>query len=249
MLLRDYAAPGELTDTGDFGAGLAAVPCDLGSMVLAVQGLLVHEGWLAAHGLSPSAERSDEKQLCGTQAILERAAQLDGRPLFEPRPPDRRVVGVCRHFAILLVALARMRGIPSRARCGFATYFDPTKRVDHWVAEVWSEPLARWMLVDAQLDPLQQAVLPLDFDPLDVPRDRFLVAGEAWRLCAEGADPMRFGVAGTTSWGLLEVYGDLFQDLAALQKIELLPWAWYGLATDARGLDEVELIDRLRKRH
>jgi Protein kinase domain len=46
-------------------------------------------------------------------------------------------------------------------------------------------------------------------------------------------------------WGLVEVYGDLFQDLAALQNIELLPWGWYGLATDKSGIGETALIDRL----
>jgi hypothetical protein len=47
--------------------------------------------------------------------------------------------------------------------------------------------------------------------------------------------------------GLVEVYGDLFQDLAALQNIELLPWGWYGLATDKSGMGETALIDRLAK--
>jgi hypothetical protein len=56
---------------------------------------------------------------------------------------------------------------------------------------------------------------------------------------------MSFGVAGTSMWGLVEVYGDLFQDLAALQKVELLPWGWYGLAKDERGMAELALIDRL----
>ena len=46
-------------------------------------------------------------------------------------------------------------------------------------------------------------------------------------------------------WGLVEVYGDLFQDLAALQKVELLPWGWYGLAKDETGLEETPLLDRL----
>jgi hypothetical protein len=42
-------------------------------------------------------------------------------------------------------------------------------------------------------------------------------------------------------WGLVDVYGDLVQDLAALQNIELLPWGWYGLATDKSGIGETAL--------
>ena len=86
-----------------------------------------------------------------------------------------------------------------------------------------------------------------DFDLLDVPRDRFRVAGDAWALCRSGgADPMTFGVDGTDNWGIVEVLGDLLLDLAALQKIELLPWGWYGLA-EVEGACEAEapLIDRL----
>jgi hypothetical protein len=100
------------------------------------------------------------------------------------------------------------------------------------------------VLVDAQIDDRQRELFRLTLDTLDVPRDRFLVAGDAWRVCRNGADPITFGVAGTEMWGLVEVYGDLFQDLAALQNIELLPLEWYGLATDKSGIGETALIDR-----
>ena len=101
------------------------------------------------------------------------------------------------------------------------------------------------MLVDAQIDDRQRELFRLTLDTLDVPRDRFLVAGDAWRVCRNGTDPITFGVAGTEMGGLVEVYGDLFQDLAALQNIELLPWGWYGLATNKSGIGETALIDRL----
>jgi hypothetical protein len=147
----------------------------------------------------------------------------------------------------MFVACARHNGIPARARCGFADYFDPGEHGEHWVAEYWNVDQQRWVLVDAQVDELQRAALRLDFDTFDVPRDRFLVAGDAWRACRSGADPMTFGVGGETQlWGLVEVYGELFQDLANLQKIELLPWGWYGLAKDKGAMEsEPKLIDRL----
>lgn len=241
-----YSAPGVFTNLGEFAETLASLPGDPAAVATTVQGLLLHEAWAPAYGVTLSPERSTEKQLHGAHAMLTRATQLDRRPVSEPRAPEDRVVGVCRHFATLFVAFLRLRGVPSRARCGFGTYFfPPEKNVDHWVGEYWNAAERRWVLVDAQLDSVQQDILKLDFDPLDVPRDRFLVAGDAWRLCAEGADPMSFGVGGTDLWGLIEVYGNIFQDLAALQTIELLPWSWYGLATNDDGIKETELIDRL----
>src|SRR5437763_1324295 len=117
---------------------------------------------------------------------------IDPAPLAQARPPGRRLIGVCRHFTVLAVALLRLRGTPARSRCGFGTYFDGTP-VDHWVVEYWDG--RAWKLGDAQMDAVQREALKLPFDPLDVPRDRFMVAGEAWRRCRAGeADPSSFGI-------------------------------------------------------
>jgi hypothetical protein len=181
--------------------------------------------------------------------MLDCAVRLDKGRIAEKRAPDRRIVGVCRHFATLFVATARQKGIPARARVGFANYFEPGKHVDHWVGEYWNRDENRWVLVDPQLDRHQQAFYKPDFDVLDVPRDRFRVAGDAWSLCRSGVvDPMTFGVAGTDNWGLIETFGDLLLDLAALQKIELLPWGWYGLSLEDGACEaEATLIDRLAR--
>ena len=222
-----------------------ALPDGVAPIVGFVQGVLVHEGLAAAYGIALSEERAKEKQIHSAGAMLHQAIRLEPRPVSQSRTPRSRVVVVCRHFATLFVACARRRGIPARVRCGFADYFAPGKHADHWVGEYWNADDQRWVLVDAQVDELQREMFQVKLDTLDVPRDRFLVAGDAWRACRNGAEPMNFGVAGTKMWGLIEVYGDIFQDLAALQNIELLPWGWYGLATDDGGAEEVELIDNL----
>ena len=243
--LAFYRSPGLFTDLDGFQGEVGGLPCDVAVIARTVQGLLIQEGLLGAYGVSLPAERIAEKQLHSSVAMLARAMSLDSKAIVSPRIPERRVVGVCRHFATLFVAIMRQKGVPARARCGFANYFAPGKHVDHWVGEYWNAMEGRWVLVDAQIDDRQRELFRVTLDRLDVPRDRFLVAGDAWRACRNGADPMTFGVAGTEMWGLVEVYGDLFQDLAALQNIELLPWGWYGLATDKSGIGETALIDRL----
>ena len=246
QLLADFAAPGVFTTLdGDAAAMADGAPDDVAGVVRLVQGLLIHEGLTGLYGVTTPPARLGEKQLHSAAAMLRQAARLDPRPLAAARAPEHRVVGVCRHFATLFVAIMRRKGVPARARCGFAGYFAAGKHLDHWVGEYWDAAAGRWVLVDAQVDDAQRRYFKLDLDTLDVPRNRFLVGGDAWRACRDGADPMSFGVAGTPMWGLVEVYGDLFQDLAALRKIELLPWGWYGLAKDERGMAEVELIDRL----
>ena len=92
--------------------------------------------------------------------------------------------------------MARHKGIPSRARVGFARYFFDAWLIDHEIAEVWDGSAERWRLVepgidDGHTDPVDGA----SFDALDVPPDRFLIAPRAWQLARSGAvDPERFVV-------------------------------------------------------
>ena len=245
-LLTYYAAPGLFTDLSESPGAIDAIPADIASIVSMVQGLLIHEAMAAMYGVALAPERQAEREVHSASAMLALALCHDSRPLDQGRLPDRRVAGVCRHFATLFVAILRHLDVPARVRCGFANYFEPDKHGDHWVGEYWNTGEKRWVLADAQVDDLQRSHYRPDFDTLDVPRDRFLVAGDAWRACRSGADASSFGVGGTEMWGLIEVLGNVFQDLAALQKIELLPWGWYGLAT-TEGVDEteVDLVDRL----
>ncbi len=95
----------------------------------------------------------------------------------------------------MFCALLRHLGIPSRTRCGFGKYFLPNSFEDYWVCEYWDLQQQRWILVDAQLDDIQQKALKISFDPLDVPRVQFLVAGQAWRMChKEHVNPESFGI-------------------------------------------------------
>ena len=246
-LLSYYAEPSEFTQIGRFSKDLEAVGPDAGEISELVQGLLIHNALAAVYEVTFTEERMAEMQLHGVTAMFERAKKLNPGKLTESRPPSQRVVTVCRHFATTFVAVMRSKGVPARVRCGFANYFEPGKHLDHWVAEYWNEEIGRWILVDAQVDDIQRRHFHIRLDTLDVPRDRFLVAGDAWKACRDGAEANTFGVSGTENWGLIGVFGNVFQDLAALRKIELLPWGWYGLAAadEEAAYSETELIDEL----
>jgi hypothetical protein len=59
-----------------------------------------------------------------------------------------------------------------------------------------------------------------------------LTAGQAWQRCRESlADPAAFGIA--DMWGLSFIRGNLLRDLAALNKVELLPWDTWGDVIDS----------------
>jgi hypothetical protein len=126
--------------------------------------------------------------------------------------------------------MLRAKGIPARARCGFGAYFNPGTFEDHWVVEVWEG--TRWKLVDMQLDAVQQKALKLDFDPHDVPRNRFVIAGDAWRQCRAGQnDPKKFGIFDLR--GLWFIAGNVVRDAAALNNMEMLPWDCWGAAAES----------------
>ena len=194
-----------------------------------MQGLLIHIYWAGRYGVELDDTRQSEVQLRLVARQLERIRELDDRPLSQARPPECRLVGNCRDFTSLLVTMLRRQGIPARSRCGFARYFEPNHYEDHWVAEYWQADEQRWVLVDAQMDALQRGVLHLPFDPLGVPRDQFITGGHAWAMCRAGqADPEAFGIH--DMHGLWFIRGNLVRDVAALNKMELLPWDVWGLA-------------------
>lgn len=226
-----FVRPGPMTEPGPHGPLLDALPGEVAGLAATVPGLLLHEHWATNYGVELTEERRGESHIRPARAMLDRALALDGRPLDQARPAQDRVVGTCRDFSVLAVAMLRRQGVAARARCGFATYFVPDRAVDHWVAEYWNPTQQRWTMVDAQLDPFQRSHLHPDFDPLDVPRDRFLVAGEAWRRCRAGeADPARFGIF--DMWGFGFIAGNVLRDLAALNDMEMLPWDCWGAMPD-----------------
>ena len=89
-------------------------------------------------------------------------------------------------------------------------------------------------------------VFGIGFDTADVPRDRFLVAGEAWALCRAGkADADAFGILDMR--GLWFIAGNLVRDIAALNNREMLPWdVWGAMGRDERALD-FAFLDRLAR--
>lgn len=100
---------------------------------------------------------------------------------------------------------------------------------DHWVCEYWHARQGRWILVDAQIDDRQRDLFPIDFDVTDVPRNRFLIAGEAWARCQAGAaNPEVFGLSLLNEAGYWWIAGNLMRDAAALGNLELLPWDRWG---------------------
>ena len=102
-------------------------------------------------------------------------------------------------------------------------------------------------MVDPQLDTLQCEALAIDFEPLDMPREKFVTGGEAWIRCqSKGADPDLFGIF--DMHGVEFIIGNVIRDFLALNKIELLPWDDIKLLNksfDEMSAPEKTLIDHI----
>ena len=226
--LTAFSQQGPISDPGTYASLFDDLPTSIYDLVRIVQGVTIHVFWAERYGVKHTPERQAEVQLRTMPRRLERTLELDPRPLTEPRALEQKLVGNCRDHSLLLAAMLRHQGVPARARCGFGAYFMPNHYEDHWVTEYWNQDQARWVLVDAQLDVLQCDVMKIPFSPLDVPRDQFLVGGAAWAMCRSGAaDPEQFGIFDMHGLGFIR--GNLVRDVAALNKVELLPWDCWGV--------------------
>jgi hypothetical protein len=135
---KDYAYAGPITALRPEHAWLLdQLPNDAVAICAAVQGLVTQPDDAARAGVPK--DRLAEKKIRPASRLLDVVLARDRAPLSQAREPARRVVGTCRHFAVLSVALLRAKGIPARARCGFATYFQPGLALDHWIAEYWRD--------------------------------------------------------------------------------------------------------------
>ena len=228
-ILKFYAEPSALTSPGRHAPTFDALPDDPIALARIVQGLVLHKYMARAYGVEVPQAREVESHTRRVESMLEQILAHDDRPLPALRAPENRLFGVCGHFTSLLVAMMRAKGIPARERAGFGAYFNPPWFEEHVICEYWHADAERWVLLDTQFDETWHVQVRIDHDAFDVPRDRFLTAGDAWQLCrSERADPGLFGIFQGNKRGLWFVAAEMIRDIAALNKMEVLVWDIWG---------------------
>ncbi|MDQ3705807.1 MAG: transglutaminase-like domain-containing protein [Chloroflexota bacterium] len=244
-----YSRQSDLTDPGKQAHMYEDLPLTMSGMARMVQGLIVQLKLSKAYGTAPERELLQEAGTRRVERMLERIQARSQGSLTGSHSPERSLMGSSRDYAVLLTSMLRHRGIPARARCGFARYMGPDMHYGRWVCEYWQEREMRWVIVDAgMLDEAARSPHLGRFDPLDVPHTRFVAAGKAWQMCRIWrADPRRFG-QDRGSRGLGYVASQLVRDLACLNKVEMLPDDAWGLAHTAFDYlweRDLRLLDRV----
>ena len=245
-----YAQQSAMSDPGHHRALFEGLPNDVRSLARIIHGLGIYDVVAKDfYGCDLSEARRREIHIRPMEKRLDRIMALEDRPLSVARPPDKRIAGRCNSYTLALVSMLRANGVPARSRCGFGAYFNPPKFEDHWVCEYWDADRRRWVLADAQLDAIWREKIRVSFDTCDVPREQFLTAADAWRRYRRGAaDPQMFGISFAGLYGEWFMAASVIRDLAALNRVETLPWdVWGAMPRPGATLDSSEhaYFDRL----
>lgn len=226
-----------MSDPAGHAGRVAELPSDIGALNRIVQGLLIHSDWLTAYGLDEADYRTVSRETLPVADRLGAILASNAQDLRTPRPPGERAVGTCRDFALMVCAILRGKGVPSRVRCGFADYFGPAWE-DHWVCEYWDRKAQTWRLSDAQLDDVVAGKCGVAFEPTDVPRRAFMTAGEAWMACRAGErDPRHFGHGNVTGAWFIKI--NVIRDHYVLNGRETSAWdGWRAAPMSKRVITE-----------
>jgi hypothetical protein len=194
-----------------------------------------------------------EINLRSVEEILEFLIEMKDQPLTTAREANRRVVGNCRDYAVLLVAMLRHQGIPARVRSGVARYFYPKEEEmleDHFICEFWNEGEDRWQRTDAQVDDVQRKALQITLDMTDLSPNQFLDAGESYiELKSEKVKPEKIGIFEFKGWPY--VHYKLVSDLACVNSVEVLAWERWGICErindNQLSEDDENLLEKIAK--
>ena len=256
MLTGPWCTQSAVTRVDQSGKAIDDLPPSLPRLREVSQQLVAHYGGQDDGSAGPiKGERLKEVDLRFAEAMFLRLLERGPATLARERPLEERIAGCCRDFATLFVAMARRKGIPARIRVGYSTYFRPGWYTDHVIAEVWDGGADRWLLLDPEVT--DSFAAKAGFDPLDVPSDKFVTGPRAWMAArSEEIDPERCMGAPffphdlehePRSKGWFSLRHHLVQDLAALNKAEMLVWDQWGILHEDDPLSRASMLDLLAR--
>ena len=255
-----YSQHSDMSDPKEYSHLFSGLPTTIPELCKIVQNSFVHLLILKFHGekaygitMEDLQEKSrnlkEELNAMTIEEKLKIIYRMNSSPLTTERPLVERILGNCRDYALLLCSLLRHQGVPARMRSGFAEYLIPDRDFyeDHYITEYWNTEENRWILVDSQIDEFQHELMKITVSVCDVPRNKFMVGGEAWKWYrTQKADPHKFGIFEFT--GPRFIRFKLVNDLASLNKEETMAWGGWGLAdvTDEElSSEDYALLDHL----
>jgi len=233
-VLEFYRSHDCITDPGAYAQYVDGLPEEIPDLATVLDGLMAHICRIRHDRPQLMKTRSQEVFIRRVNSLLATMIAMDPRPLSELREIEKRVISDCHHFALMMCAILRHRGIPARVRSGFSGYVTDSHYEDLWICEYWDSARERWIMEDPHR--LEH----------DMPADAFYNGARAWQLCrAEPEASIRFGF-GRDHRGAWVARVNLIRDFAALNGFTCVSGDGWGLAMkhDSKVTpDEFKLLD------
>ena len=202
-----------MTHPGEYTQMYHGLPESLSELCCLIKKQFIHPAILEEYpDVLPKGSENEDTKFLTVEQMLETLLERNPLGLVINRPPEERVLVSCRYHVLLLISIMKYRGIPARARVGFAPYLNAERKPScHWIAEIWNPQEHRWLFVDP------------DIKRVDFPRQEFDLAGSVWLKARKGTiQPELYGLG---EWrGLDCIRGELCQDFASILGFEPVYW-------------------------
>ncbi len=109
---RFYAGHSVESDPAGLGELLEALPQDPRSLLNAVAGLILDRAFVGPLQAACPPESADDAESRRIPAMLTRILARGPGSLATARPPEQRLIGACRHYALLACSALRHHGVP-----------------------------------------------------------------------------------------------------------------------------------------
>ncbi len=226
-----YKQHSVFTNPGIFSPLFDGLPNNIIDLINVIQGLLVHRIDAYIVDFDIPEERLGEMEIRTILRMTARLMELNDAPLTQERAQEAKLVSSSRDFALFLCACLRHKNIPARIRIGFADYLLGGIQ-DHVLTEYWDKSSEKWLLADCRLSPeyVKKIARTQDINILNITEPHFYLSGKIWKKCRTGEmDPNHYGYGLVRSIkGMRHIQDRMIFDLAALNKMEVLPWDLWG---------------------
>lgn len=166
----------------------------------------------------PWYRQDEDDNLVTATSIIAELFRRDSRGLTAERKVEDKVILTCRHISILMAAILKSKGIPTRVRSGFAGYWPWAKATsDHWINQYWNKKENKWTTID-----VDGSFHKTGFDMYDIPEGKFDYSANAWFNVRKGKIDGNHFVNADGSKGLISIGWELFYDFHCLMGNEVI---------------------------
>lgn len=186
-ILDFYKETSMYTDLGMYKDFAKKLPDNIPELSLLQRKQIIHpiviwnhaqEGWWDDLNKVPNTSIIFEDDIFTTAiSMLAELLRRDNNYSINRKVGDKIHV-TCRGEAILLASILKAKGIPARARSGFAEYLRHDGIYhDHWITEYYNYKENKWILVDADN---QWGDLKIKFDLNNIPKSEYGYAADIY---------------------------------------------------------------------